>query len=63
MESMNVEVECNICGCKLKKCRLGRHQKSRKCKEKLNEGKLKEIQQLKEEIKQLKDMVLTINQK
>lgn len=62
IETMNVETKCAICGCTVQKCKLKRHQKTRKCKDKLNEGKQNDIQQLKDEIKELRNIINKTNQ-
>lgn len=59
-ESMNKEIECNICKKMIKHCRLNRHQQSKKCKDSLKEKEKSDIQELKQEIEELKNL---INQK
>ena len=62
IEQMKTEVQCEICHEKIRKCRINRHQKTKKCQDKLKDEKLDDIQQLKEQYKELKAVVDKINQ-
>jgi hypothetical protein len=59
LETMNREVECDVCKCIVRKCKLNRHKKSNKCKlasvQKINDPNV--IDELKEQINELKLLV------
>ncbi len=57
---MNREVECDICGCKVRKCRLNRHKKTKKCQLAKIPKETSQIEQLKNQIVELKELTLNM---
>ena len=61
LETMNQEIECDVCKCKVKKCRLNRHKKTKKCQLANHKEQVGDIQQLKKQIDELKELILNQN--
>lgn len=59
-ETMNKEIECDVCHKKIKQCRLNRHQQTKKCKDSMREKESRDLQEIKKEIDELRNL---INQK
>jgi hypothetical protein len=62
LETMNREVECDVCKCTVRKCKLNRHKKTNKCKSAINQ-KLNDpdvIDELKAQINEIKLMLVNL---
>jgi hypothetical protein len=62
LETMNREVECDICKCLERKCKLNRHKQTNKCKS-TNDKKLNDpnvIDELKTQINEIKQMIANL---
>lgn len=60
LESMNKEVDCDVCGCKVRKCRLNKHKNTKKCQLTKIPKEIAQIEQLTNQINELKELMLNM---